>query len=208
MQRQLESKWCWAATSTSVTLFYDPASSWTQCKLANKVKGRSDCCGSGASGPCNEGDRSAAALTVTGHFNRSEDGPAAYGDVAAEIAGGFPIVVRTAWSGGGAHAIAITGYDHEEERLLTIADPIYGFSVYRTTRSRPPTGTRAPGRNPTTRGAEANVPITFSNPPPSALEAARSGMRSIVAAGRFGDAALRAAAPTHSRSTVPSACSS
>ena len=39
------------------------------------------------------------------------------------------------------------------------------------------------------------MPITFSNPPPSALEAASSGMRSIVAAGRLGDAALRATSP-------------
>ena len=130
MQHQLESKWCWAATSTSVTLFYDPASDWTQCKLANKVKGRSDCCGSGASGPCNKGDSSSTALTVTGHFSRAEWGPAGYDNVAAEIAGGCPVVVRTAWSGGGAHAIAITGYDREEEQFLTVQDPIYGHSVY------------------------------------------------------------------------------
>jgi len=39
------------------------------------------------------------------------------------------------------------------------------------------------------------MPITFSDPPQSALEAARSGMRTIVSRRRFGDPALRAADP-------------
>ena len=56
MQHQQQSKWCWAATSTSVAHFFKPSTGWTQCKVANHIKGRTDCCGSGASGPCNDGD--------------------------------------------------------------------------------------------------------------------------------------------------------
>jgi hypothetical protein len=33
MQYQLMTNWCWIAVATSITLFYNPSSSWTQCSL-------------------------------------------------------------------------------------------------------------------------------------------------------------------------------
>src|SRR6185437_3941217 len=50
---QQESNWCWAATADGVAHFYDSSSTWTQCAIANSELGRTDCCGTGASGPCN-----------------------------------------------------------------------------------------------------------------------------------------------------------
>ncbi len=130
MQHQQQSKWCWAATSTSVAHFFKPSTGWTQCKVANHIKGRSDCCGSGASGPCNDGDSLEDALNVVDHLNYVEGDAASYDNVQGMIAAGLPVPVRTAWSGGGAHFIAIVGYEEAEERLLTIADPISGVSVW------------------------------------------------------------------------------
>jgi hypothetical protein len=130
MQHQTHSKWCWAATSTSVSHFYDPHSKWTQCKVANKIKGRSDCCGAGAGGPCNEGDSLSDALEVVGHLREQIGEPALFSDIAAAIADGHPYCARIAWSGGGAHFMALVGYDGSEGRHLTIADPISGVSVY------------------------------------------------------------------------------
>lgn len=37
MQHQQQSNWCWAATATSVALFYQPASGWTQCQVASSA---------------------------------------------------------------------------------------------------------------------------------------------------------------------------
>jgi hypothetical protein len=130
MQHQLHSKWCWAATSTSVAHFYKPSSGWTQCKVANRIKGRSDCCGKGAAGPCNQPDHLEHALEIVGHLREQTDGPTLFGDVAAATAAGHPLCARIAWSGGGAHFMTLVGYDGSEGRHLTIADPIFGVSVY------------------------------------------------------------------------------
>ena len=46
IQKQLQTQWCWAAVSTSVSLYFNRSSTWTQCTVANKNLKRSDCCGS------------------------------------------------------------------------------------------------------------------------------------------------------------------
>ena len=35
MHHQQQTNWCWAAVSTSVALFFNPSSGWTQCAVAN-----------------------------------------------------------------------------------------------------------------------------------------------------------------------------
>ena len=44
MQVQTQSNWCWAATATSVSLFYTSSSTWTQCTVANGELNLTDCC--------------------------------------------------------------------------------------------------------------------------------------------------------------------
>ena len=49
-------------------------------------------------------------------------------EIQNEIDQGKPICTRVAWSGGGAHFMAITGYNGRE---ITIQDPAYGTTTMR-----------------------------------------------------------------------------
>jgi hypothetical protein len=127
MQIQQQTNWCWAAVATSVALYYDPSSTWTQCAVANGQLGRTDCCGTGASGACNVYGFLDDALTRVSHFDRS-DGVAAFQSVDDEIDTGRPVGLRVAWSGGGAHFLAIIGYLEDVQNYVAVDDPIYGKS--------------------------------------------------------------------------------
>lgn len=127
MQHQQQTNWCWAAVSTSVALFYDPASTWTQCAVANGELGRTDCCGTGASGPCNVYGFLGSSLTRVGHLDHQTGSSQTFATVRTEIDAGRPLGVRTAWSGGGAHFLCIIGYRIFEE-MLAVDDPWYGKS--------------------------------------------------------------------------------
>jgi hypothetical protein len=129
MQPQQESNWCWAAVSASVALFYEPASTWTQCLVANNQTGRSDCCGSGASGPCNVDGFLDKALTAVGRLNQVVGGVATTGQIEGEVTYARPLGIRVAWSGGGAHFLCIMGqYSDGVTDYVTVDDPIYGRS--------------------------------------------------------------------------------
>jgi peptidoglycan hydrolase-like protein with peptidoglycan-binding domain len=121
MQAQQQSNWCWAAVSSSVSCFYDPSSSWTQCKVANAQLSRTDCCGAGASGPCNVYGYLDLGLTEVGHFDHFQVGTTAFAVLQNEIIGSRPFGIRVAWSGGGAHFIAAIGA--EEGDLVLVGDP-------------------------------------------------------------------------------------
>jgi hypothetical protein len=127
IQHQQQTNWCWAAVATSIALFYDPASTWTQCAVANGELGRNDCCGTGASGPCNVYGFLASSLTRVGHLDHWTGSTTSFTDVRTEIDGGRPLCLRTAWSGGGAHFLAIIGYRNLVE-MLAVDDPWYGKS--------------------------------------------------------------------------------
>jgi peptidoglycan hydrolase-like protein with peptidoglycan-binding domain len=121
MQAQQQSNWCWAAVSTSVSLFYDPTSSWTQCKVANAQLSRTDCCGAGASGPCNVYGYLDQGLQEVGHFDHLQNGTVTFQVLRGEIAGSRPLGIRVAWSGGGAHFIAAIGAEVGD--LVLVGDP-------------------------------------------------------------------------------------
>src|SRR5262245_55532768 len=127
MQHQQQTNWCWAAVSTSVALFYNPASTWTQCAVANGELGRNDCCGTGASGPCNVYGFLGSSLTRVGHLDHQTGSTSTFAQVQSEVNGGRPLCVRTAWSGGGAHFLAIIGY-RILSNILAVDDPWYGKS--------------------------------------------------------------------------------
>ena len=129
MQRQTQTNWCWAATSASVARFYDQNTTWTQCTIANGELGRNDCCGTGAAGPCNQLHVLDAPLTRVGHFNRMVNGTITRDDLRSEIVQGRPVCARTAWSGGGAHFVAIAGFNFlRTDDLIEIHDPVSGVS--------------------------------------------------------------------------------
>jgi hypothetical protein len=134
MQTQLEPNWCWAADSTSISHFYNSASPWTQCKVANKELGRTDCCGSGASGPCNQDGYLNTALGITGNLKNWVAGVEPYATVESQINQQAPLGVRIGWSGGGGHFIALTGYFDInfiffQFQFVTVDDPLYGRSI-------------------------------------------------------------------------------
>jgi hypothetical protein len=128
MQPQQESNWCWAAVSTSVASYYDATSTWTQCSVANGELGRSDCCGSGAGTACNVYGFLASALQRVGHLDHWDGNAATFQAVDDEVDAGRPLGIRVAWSGGGAHFLAVIGYLEDAVNYVAVDDPIYGKS--------------------------------------------------------------------------------
>src|SRR5262249_57800263 len=68
MQHQEQTQWCWSATATSVALYYNSLSTWTQCSLVNAELGRTDCCSAPSSNDCNQPWTLNTALTRVGHL--------------------------------------------------------------------------------------------------------------------------------------------
>ncbi|MET0966740.1 MAG: papain-like cysteine protease family protein [Nakamurella sp.] len=126
MQQQTQTNWCWAATSASIAAYYDAATTWTQCRVANGELGRGDCCGVGASGPCNVPHTLQTALTRVGRQAQFVGGTVTREAIRGEILANRPMCARTAWSGGGAHFVAISGFVVGD--LIEIDDPISGVS--------------------------------------------------------------------------------
>ena len=136
MQHQQQTNWCWAAVSTSVALFYEPVSTWTQCAVANGELGRNDCCDAGAGGPCNVYGFLGSSLARVGHLDQIVNSSSDFTDVQTEVNAGRPLCARTEWAGGGAHFLAIIGYRVLDE-MVAVDDPWYGKSdvSYATFRS-------------------------------------------------------------------------
>jgi peptidoglycan hydrolase-like protein with peptidoglycan-binding domain len=121
MQQQEQSNWCWAAVSASVSLFYDPGSSWTQCGVANAQLSRTDCCGAGASGACNVYGFLDQGLAEIGHFDHLQNGTTTFQALQSEIIASRPLGIRIAWQGGGAHFVAAIGAEGDD--LVLVGDP-------------------------------------------------------------------------------------
>jgi hypothetical protein len=128
MQPQQQANWCWAAVSTSVSHYYDTGSAWTQCLVANDQLGRNDCCGGGASGPCNVYGFLDQALQTVGCFVSIQGGTSTFATIDGEIAAGRPVGIRVAWNGGGAHFLAIIGTREWSPTYVAVDDPIFGKS--------------------------------------------------------------------------------
>src|SRR3979411_3169080 len=96
MQAQTQSNWCWAATSTSVSLFYWFLSAWTQCKVASAELGRTDCCNSVVPDACNATWYLSKALQRTENLV-SNTGVVSFEEVTAEIDAGRPVGERVGW---------------------------------------------------------------------------------------------------------------
>ncbi len=127
MQSQLQSEWCWAATSVSTAHFYDPNSHWTQCEMVNAQKKLTTCCADGGSNACNKPGYVGDALNTCNHLAGSAGGATAYPAIISQMANRNPIAIRIGWSGGGGHAIAVTGV--QDDDMVVVDDPIYGHSV-------------------------------------------------------------------------------
>lgn len=129
MQPQTESQWCWAATSTSTSHFYNPASSWTQCTVVNAELAQSTCCDDGSTAACNQPWYLDKALDRTENLRSWNGEVATPAEVDAELAAGNPVGVRIGWDGGGGHFMVLSAYQALLNRV-EVRDPIYGTTVY------------------------------------------------------------------------------
>lgn len=113
----------------SVAHFYDSASRWTQCLVANSALPRTDCCGDGAQDPnrCNKPWYLDVALATTGNLRQMNSGRLSFRDVQSEINNSAPIGCRVGWYGGGGHFMVIAGWLVAESgtEYIDVSDPIY-----------------------------------------------------------------------------------
>lgn len=130
MQHQEQTMWCWNAATVSTAAFYDPASTWTQGKLANAELGRNDCAvGAGAVSPCNQGRWPDTALTRIGRLNARSNNALTNVQLGAELTRSAPVIVNIAWQGGGGHIVAVRGRSViNGVDYVSVADPWEGDS--------------------------------------------------------------------------------
>jgi hypothetical protein len=128
-QHQDQSEWCWSATTVSITLFYNAASTWTQCLLVNQAFGQTTCCQNGSSAACNQPWYPDKALTITGHLASTSSGKPSLQTIIGEINAGHPVSIAIYWNGGGGHNPAVDGYDNTAVPTIDLQDPWYGPST-------------------------------------------------------------------------------
>jgi hypothetical protein len=126
MEPQQQTNWCWAAVSKSVAAYYDQATTWTQCEIANGEKRCTDCCTNGSSTACNAYGTLDTSLQRVGHLERMVRRTVSFGVIDEEMRLGRPVAVRVAWAGGGAHFLAIIG--SLAGNFYAVDDSIYGKS--------------------------------------------------------------------------------
>jgi hypothetical protein len=129
MQRQAEDQWCWSAVTVSVSVFYLPSSSWTQCSLVCAELGNSTCCTDGSIPACNQPWTLDAALLRTNNLLQWAAGTAPAATIQTELGASRPICCRIGWNGGGGHFVAISGYQNDgTDEEVTVEDPFFGQS--------------------------------------------------------------------------------
>ena len=129
MQHQQQTQWCWAAVSTSVSLYYDTSSTWTQCTVVNAELGQTTCCQNGSTSACNQPWYLDLALQRTGNLDGFSGGTTSFADIRTQIDAGRLLGARIGWSGGGGHFAVIEGYKPGPgDQRVAIDDPWYGAS--------------------------------------------------------------------------------
>ena len=128
MQRQLQTQWCWAATSVSVSEYYDPDTHWSQCTMVNAEKELTTCCRDGSSEDCDTPNVLDAPLSRADVLDHKQTGSVGYDIIRREIDAGRPLAWRIRWSGGGGHFAVIEGYQSFGDEWVAIDDPLYGAS--------------------------------------------------------------------------------
>jgi hypothetical protein len=127
MQTQGQAHWCWAATETSVSLFYDPMTSWTQCSLANQVlplRHGIDCCQDPSVPECDTDWHLDSALRATSNLRRVRPGVVSRSHLKSLMAASSPLCARIGWAGGSGHFVVLHGYKETSAgEFVDVADP-------------------------------------------------------------------------------------
>ncbi len=123
---QEEPNWCWAAVAEGVAHTYDPASSSSQCGIANAVLGRLDCCPPpGGNHPCNCTHNLVDPLKEVGRYGGRT--PPTFGLVRDAINQRRVVGIYIDWGDGdGGHFLAIYGYETSADGYsVLVADPAF-----------------------------------------------------------------------------------
>ncbi len=125
MQVQQQPNWCWAANTSSVSTFFMPSSTWTQCSVADQCLG-GGCCAAPSS--CNDIYTLDVPLSQTGNLNAPAfAGVDARANIQAQIDSGNPVCCHISWAGGGGHFVALSGYDWTtDDVIVNDPDSAYG----------------------------------------------------------------------------------
>ena len=131
VQQQQQSQWCWAAVATSTSLYYDPASTWSQCGLVNDQLGQTTCCQNGGLPQCNQPWVLSKALTRTGNLSNYIAAAVDIATVINEIGNSRLMAVRIGWNVGKptetGHFLVLEGYRPIDE-FVAVEDPFHGAS--------------------------------------------------------------------------------
>ncbi|HZS09089.1 MAG TPA: papain-like cysteine protease family protein [Blastocatellia bacterium] len=151
LQRQLQTKWCWAAVTTSLLNFFNPDNTPTQCQVVQQCLSlnhdfdpeATDCCQQGSSKACNLTYKLPDALDEMELLFSRCNYPLSLDEIRGQIQAGVPVAVRIKWRGGGGHFVVITAVfddpDGDEQTWLRIADPLdqaASYITYRTLKNR------------------------------------------------------------------------
>ena len=124
-----QTEWCWAAVSASVSVFFDPRSPWTQCKVASAER-QADCCANGLSSTCNHWWYLDKALTRTGNLASVVQGALDDNSISTDLQAKNPVCLRVEWADQSGHFLGIYGIYPDSGGItrLLLTDPIYGES--------------------------------------------------------------------------------
>lgn len=126
MQAQQADYWCWAATTFSVSSFYDLQSDRTQCQIASTCLTQ-PCCAAPA--PSDKPFVLEVPLQTTGHLQGDPfPGPASRAQIQAEIDQSRVVCCFIDWSDFTGHFVTIASYDWRTDDLV-IDDPLYARST-------------------------------------------------------------------------------
>jgi Papain-like cysteine protease AvrRpt2 len=129
---QQQVNWCWAAVTLGVESFFNPATTSTQCDIANVALGRRDCCPARTGNPCDRTWYLDRTLINVGHLASQSPTPSDFGTVRNQIAAKVPLCCRIGWAGpeDGGHFVALSGWsiDDNGTQYVDVNDPFYDFN--------------------------------------------------------------------------------
>lgn len=120
---QEQDSWCWAACASAVARYFDPASGWAQCRVAEATLGVGSCCQVPI--PCDRTAWVLHALEATGNFAARHVGPVAWDALIGELEAGRPVVARI--RNDVSHFVVIDGY--RRYRAVRVRDPLTESSL-------------------------------------------------------------------------------
>jgi len=128
IQTQEMDQWCWAAVSVSVDKFFNPASSATQCKVAQDVLSRS-CCGGEVA--CNQAAELQTALDKVNRLRKIVTRRLRFKEIENELDAFKPVCARIGWDGGGGHFVVVDKCMelNSGELLVHVLDPLFPNST-------------------------------------------------------------------------------